>query len=134
MEETRDIKKRIKAVQERLRRRGEVEDVQMIGYAVATDRFEIDRLNADLKNTDRWLKYAIRHDVAVPQYIAYWEIEGGTDGTPAQSYLTPKGQKYIKEEVSKKRAGFWKQWSPLLSTLHAILSLIVAIIALWKSN
>jgi len=127
--ETRDIKKRIKAVQERLRKRGEVEDVQMIGYAVVTDRFEIDQLNNHLKkmDTDRWRQYAIKHDVALLPLEEYWEVEGGEDGTPRVSYLTPAGKKYIKECVTEERALFWKRWSPLIAIIISLIALIVSI-------
>ena|SRR5712691_13353136 len=128
--ETRDTKKRIKAVQERLRRRGEVEDVQMIGYAVATDRFELEGLNNHLKkmDTERWRQYAIKRDVAIPPFEEYWEVEGGEDGTPRVSYLTVTGKMFIKESVTEKRALFWKRWSPLIAIIISLIALIVSIL------
>jgi hypothetical protein len=140
--ETRDIKKRIRSIQERSRRRAEVETVQMIGIAVANDRFEIERLETYLRklDTERWLKYAAKHDVAILPFEEYWDVEGGVDGTPTESYLTEKGKKSVRVAVSEKRAVFGKRWSPtvsivisVLSFLIAVISLIVAIVALSKS-
>ena len=141
--ETREIKKRIKSIQERSRRRVDVERADMLGPAVVNDRFEIETLESHLKkmDTDRWLQYAAKHGVAILPLEEYWDVEGGIDGTPTVSYLTVQGKKFIRETVSEKRAVFGKRWSPtvtivvsVLSFIIAVISLIVAIIALSKSS
>jgi len=138
---TRDIKKQIEAIRERSRRRADVETAQMIGLAIVHDRFEIQRLETHLKklDTDRWRDYALKHHVEIPPFEEYWDVEGGIDGTPTESYLTEKGKRFIREAVSEKRALFGKRWSPtvtivvsVLSFIIAVISLIVAIIALSK--
>ncbi len=113
----------------------------MIGLTVANDRFEIERLEIHLRkfDTEQWRKRAIKHHIEVPQFEEYWDVEGGIDGTPRESYLTEKGKRFIGEAISEKRARFGKRWSPtvtivvsVLSFIIAAISLIVAIIALSK--
>lgn len=130
--ETRDIQKRIKAVQERSRKRADVESAEMIGYAVANDRFEIDRLKGQLEliDTKRWMNRAIKHGIIVSASDDYWETNKATE----LDYLTSEGKAFIKDSIAERKALFWKRWSPMITILISVLSLMVAITALWKSS
>src|SRR6266851_6815089 len=119
--ERRQVKRQIEEMEQRLRGRVELKDASMIGYAVATDRHQIDMLRGCLKRmeTERLIERAIKHEIVVPQFDEYWE----TDESTKKDCLTRAGEKLILNGIRDKRSEFLKRWGPIIAILISLVAL-----------
>jgi hypothetical protein len=127
----RQIQSQIEEVKTRIQRTAERGNVGTIDYAVAVSRWEIDRLDASLRQFDAepWLEWAKRHRIKIPDDNEYWDA-WQVDAAETQTVLSNEGKHYIKTAVREKRFRFMQRWGAIIAILTSILSLIISIIAL----
>ena len=125
------IQSQIEEVKKRIHRTAEGGNTDTLGYAVAVSRWEIDRLDAQLRQLDAepWLEWAKRHRIKIPDDNQYWDA-WQVDSAETQTVLSDEGKHFIKTAVREKRFRFMQRWGAIIAILTSILSLIVSIIAL----
>src|SRR5690242_1558458 len=123
----RQTAKQIKELEDRIRRSAEVENANMIGFAVANYRGQIALLRGYERRseTERLIARALKYDITIPQFDEYWE----TDEASKTDCLTVAGKKLVINGIRDKRFALFQRWSPIIAILISILSLIVAVIA-----
>lgn len=128
--ERRKIKAQIKDVESRIQRTAKHVKAETMGYAVATSRWEIDRLNASLRRLDAepWLETAKRHFITIPEQDEYWD-SWQVDAAMTETVLSDEGKHFVKTALREKRFRFVQRWGSIIAIL---ISLIALAKSFWK--
>lgn len=126
----RQIQSQIEEIKTRIQQTAERSEVGVIGYSIAVSRWEIDRLNATLRQHDAepWLEWAKRHRIKIPEDDEYWDA-WQVDAAETQTVLSDEGKHFIKTAVREKRFKFIQRWGSVIAILISLLALIKSF---WK--